>query len=89
MNQLSNRYLIFLYTRSRLADEQRMQIKAMEDAARDKYSQDIRDMTTAAASTNMQQFGEKQSREKARYQYEINRDQTDLNHVNASTLRPS
>ena len=46
-------------------------------------------MTSAAAATNMQQLGEKQSREKARYQYEINRDQTDLAHVNASTLRPS
>eukprot|EP00353_Schmidingerella_taraikaensis_P010938 CAMPEP_0185577794 /NCGR_PEP_ID=MMETSP0434-20130131/11032_1 /TAXON_ID=626734 ORGANISM="Favella taraikaensis, Strain Fe Narragansett Bay" /NCGR_SAMPLE_ID=MMETSP0434 /ASSEMBLY_ACC=CAM_ASM_000379 /LENGTH=48 /DNA_ID= /DNA_START= /DNA_END= /DNA_ORIENTATION= len=46
-------------------------------------------MTTAAAATNMQQLGEKQSRENAWKQYEINRDTTDLNKVNASTLNPS
>ena len=46
-------------------------------------------MTTAAAATNMQQLGEKQSRERAWQQYEINRDRVDLAHVNASTLNPS
>ena len=51
--------------------------------------QQVRDMTTAAAATNMQMLGSKQSQERAWKQYEINRDQTDLAHVNASTLNPS
>lgn len=73
----------------RLADAQRMHLKQLEDQARDKYMQDVRDMTTAAAASNMQQLGEKQSRENAWRQYELNRDRTDLNKVNASTLNPS
>ena len=66
-----------------------MHLKNLEDQARDQYMADVRAMTTAAAATNMQQLGEKQSRENAWRQYEINRDNTDLNKVNASTLNPS
>ena len=51
-----------------------MHLKQLEDEARDKYMADVRAMTTAAAATNMQQLGEKQSRERAWQQYEINRD---------------
>ena len=74
---------------NRLADEQRMRLKQLEDAARDKYMQDVRDMTTAAAASNTQMLGEKQSRENAWRQYEQRRDQTDLAKVNASNLNPS
>ena len=66
-----------------------MHLKQIEDASRDKYMADIRDMTTAAAASNTQMLGEKQSREKAWHQYEVNRDQTDMNKVNASTLNPT
>ena len=66
-----------------------MRIKQLEDEARDKYMQDVRDMTTAAASHNMQDLGTKQSRENALRNYNLNRDQTDLAKVNASTLNPS
>ena len=66
-----------------------MHLKNLEDQSRDQYMADVRAMTTAAAATNMQQLGEKQSRENAWRQYEINRDNTDLNKVNASTLNPS
>jgi len=51
--------------------------------------QDVRDMTTAAAASNTQMLGSKQSQENAWRQYEVNRDNTDLNKVNASTLNPS
>ena len=36
-----------------------------------------------------QQLGEKQSRENALRQYEINRDVTDLNKVNSTQLNPT
>ena len=45
-------------------DEQRMHLKNLEDAKRDGYNANIRAMATAANATNMQQLGEKQSREK-------------------------
>ena len=66
-----------------------MHLKQLEDEARDKYMQDVRDMTTAAAASNIQSLGTKQSRENAWRQYDINRDNTDLNKVNASTLNQS
>ena len=66
-----------------------MHLKNLEDASRDKYMQDVRDMQTAAAHQNMQQLGEKQSRENAWRQYEQNRDATDLTKVNASALNPT
>ena len=66
-----------------------MHLKNLEDAARDQYRADIRAMTSAAAAQNMQQLGEKQSRENYLRQQEMNRDQTDLAKVNASTLNPS
>ena len=66
-----------------------MHLKQLEDEARDKYMQDVRDMTTAAAASNMQALGTKQARENAWRQYDINRDNTDLNKVNASTLNQS
>mgnify|MGYP001413573082 CR=1 FL=1 len=73
----------------RLADQQRMHLKDLEDQARVKYMQDVRDMQTAAAASNMQMLGSKQSSEAAWRRYEVNRDNTDLNKVNASSLNPS
>ena len=72
-----------------MQDAQRMHLKNLEDQARDKYMADVRDMTTAAAASNIQHLGEKQSRENAWRQYEVNRDNTDLARVNASTLNQS
>ena len=62
-----------------MRDQERMHLKQIEDASRDKYMQDVRDMTTAAAASNTQMLGEKQSRENAWRQYEQNRDNSDLN----------
>ena len=53
-----------------MRDQERMHLKQIEDASRDKYMQDVRDMTTAAAASNTQMLGEKQSRENAWRQYE-------------------
>ena len=61
----------------------------LEDQAREKYMADQRAMTTAAAASNNQLFGEKQSRENANRQYENNRDVTDLNKVNSTKLHPT
>ena len=58
----------------RLQDQQRMQLKMLEDQARDHYAQQVRDMTTAAAATNMQQLGTKQSHEAHMRRYEAERD---------------
>ena len=66
-----------------------MHLKMLEDQARDNYAANQRAMTQAAAATNMQQLGEKQSRENALRQYEINRDVTDLNKVNSTQLNPT
>ena len=51
-----------------------MQLKMLEDQARDHYAQQVRDMTTAAAATNMQQLGTKQSHEAHMRRYEAERD---------------
>ena len=72
-----------------LMDQQSMQLKQLEDAKRDEYMANVRNMTQAAASTNMQQLGEKQSCENAWRQYEANRDVTDMNKVNSTALNPS
>ena len=66
-----------------------MHLKMLEDQSRDNYNQQIRDMSKAAASTNMQQLGEKQSRENYMRRYEADRDQTDLSKVNSTCLNPS
>ena len=86
MNQDVDPNLIFFF---RLADQQRMHLKSLEDDARDNYARQQRDMATAAAASNMQQLGEKQSREAWNRQYEMNRDRTDLAKVNASHLHAS
>ena len=46
-------------------------------------------MATAANASNMQQLGEKQSREKYWQQYEATQDQTDLAKINSTTLNPT
>ena len=66
-----------------------MHLKALEDQARDQYAADLRTMQAATMATNMQQLGEKQSREAHLRQYEMNRDQTDLAKVNLSALNPT
>ena len=66
-----------------------MHLKRLDDQARDDYNANLRRMAQAQAQTNLQQFAQRQSSDNDRRQYEINRDNTDLNKVNASTLRPS
>ena len=73
----------------RMMDEQRMHLKNLEDAKRDGYNANIRAMATAANATNMQQLGEKQSREKYWQQYEATKDQTDLAKINSTALNPT
>ena len=72
-----------------MADAQRMELKRLEDQARDKYAADIRAMQRGAAATNMQQLGEKQSKESYLRQQEATRDQIDLAKVNMTALNPS
>ena len=66
-----------------------MHLKMLEDQARDNYAANQRAMTKAAAASCMQQLGEKQSKENALRNYEMNRDRTDLNRVNATQLNPT
>ena len=66
-----------------------MHLKMLEDQAREQYQQNLRAMTKAAAEKNIQNLGEKQSREAYMRQYEATRDQTDLARVNATTLNPT
>ena len=73
----------------RLYDAQRMHLKRLEDAARDNYQQQIRDMTTAALATNGQVDAAKKSSEAHWKQYEATTDAHDLAKMNSSSLNPS
>ena len=66
-----------------------MHFKALQDAEVDKYQQHIKDMNNAHFQSQMTEFNTKKDSEAARKAYENNRDQVDLNRMNASSLNPS
>ena len=42
-----------IFVQTRMADEQRMHLKRLEDEARDNYAAEVRAMKTAAAASNI------------------------------------
>ena len=66
-----------------------MHLKRLEDAARDQYQQQVRDMTQASLATNAQVDASKKSSEAYWKNYEAQTDKNDLTKMNQSSLNPS
>ena len=66
-----------------------MHLKQLEDAARDTYQQQVRDMQKGCLKTMQEQLDAKKSSEQYWKNYNAAKDKADLNVMNASVLNPS